>query len=466
MDALRVGVERGDYPEAVGREAAWLAARAAQLGSPGHRQEQQLSDGSWLLIEDRRTADGGMLGLRVDITEMKQQALALERAAAEAEAANRAKSEFLANISHEIRTPLHGILGLAEVLADDGLTETQRAKVAVIQQSGDLLLGLLNDMLDLAKIEAGKVELDAVEFCAISLVETTCATYRATAAGKGVGLEVVIDDALAGVWRGDQHRLRQVVANLVSNAVKFTDSGAVVVTAERDDEGLRLTVQDTGIGIAPDRLDQLFQKFVQAEASSTRRFGGTGLGLAISRQLAELMGGEITVASRPGVGSTFCLRIPLEAVAIDGRLPEARSSSLRPRGGVRILAAEDNATNQLILRSLLQPLEVDLTLVGNGREAIEAFTAGAFDLVLMDIQMPETDGLTAARAIRAIERQRRWRPTPILALSANAMAHQVAEYRAAGMNDTLSKPFRADRLYALLATYLDAEEELPAARVG
>jgi signal transduction histidine kinase/CheY-like chemotaxis protein len=457
IDALKVGVERGDYPEAVGREEEWLSDRQETLLHPRDRQEQQLSDGSWLMIEDRVTEDGGLIGLRVDITEMKRQAQELRRVAAEAEAANNAKSEFLANISHEIRTPLHGMLGMAQVLEREGLTDQQRQRLGVIRQSGEQLLALVNDLLDFSKIEAGMFEPDCIDFWLPGVLEAGCAPFAPLADDKGLALDVHIDPALHHHWRGDPMRLQQVVSNLVSNAVKFTQTGAVTVTAAHDHGALVLEVQDTGIGVSPERLGEIFHKFVQADASSARRFGGTGLGLAISRQLAELMGGQLTVASTVGVGSTFQLRLPLQAAAADPAPTPARPpvEPVRQGDAVRILAAEDNLTNQAILKALLGSLPVTVTLVGNGREAVEAYAAGAFDLVLMDIQMPVMDGVAATRAIRAHEREHGLAQTPIVALSANAMAHQIEDYRAAGINDVVSKPFEAHRLFEVIQQQLE-----------
>jgi signal transduction histidine kinase/CheY-like chemotaxis protein len=464
VDVLRIGIERGDYPDAVGREEDWLAERERQLLKGDARHEQRLADGRWLLIEDRRTVDGGMLGLRVDITDMKEQTLALARAVAAAEAANRAKSEFLANVSHEIRTPLHGILGMTQVLARDGaLTEDQQARVGLIRQSGHQLLELLNDLLDLAKIEAGKLTLQAVDFQPAAIAKAACAPFENLAADKGLALDLHLDALEGAVWMGDPLRLQQVLANLVSNAVKFTVQGRITVRAELNSAGeAEFRVTDTGIGIPQDRLAEVFEKFAQLESSKDRRFGGTGLGLALSRELAELMGGVLEAESAPGVGSVFRLRLPVtRAAAASLDLDEVRAGPAGPLN-VRILAAEDNATNQMILRALLEPLGAQLTLVGDGSEAIESYRAGGFDLVLMDIQMPVTDGVTATREIRSLE-QREGRPrTPIIALSANVMAHQVAEYRAVGMDAVVGKPFEAEALWSAVAELVLPDE--PGAR--
>jgi signal transduction histidine kinase/AmiR/NasT family two-component response regulator len=461
IDVLRVGVARGDYPDATGREEDWLRDREAQIFEAQARYEQRVSDGRWLMIEDRRLPDGGMLGLRVDITEMKRQALALAAAAEAAEAANRAKSEFLANISHEIRTPLHGILGLAQVLArDEDLDEAQRTRVGLIRRSGEALLALLNDLLDLAKIEAGKLSLQETEFRPAAVAEAACAPFEALAQDKGLTLDLDLGVLQDARWTGDPLRLQQVLANLASNAIKFTERGRVSVRARFEGRTTAVfEVADTGIGIPAHRLAEMFEKFAQGESAGDRRFGGTGLGLALSRQLAELMGGVLDAESALGEGSVFTLRMPVRLADPEGRGEDAQQAGPVAPMGVRILAAEDNAINQLILRALLEPLGAELVMVGDGAEAIETFRANRFDLILMDIQMPGTDGLAATRAIRRAEAAEARARTPIVALSANVMAHQTSEYRAAGMDAVVGKPYEAETLWAVIASLLTEPSE-------
>ena len=463
IDVLREGVARGDYPEAIGRETEWLIEREEQLMRTQSRYEQRLSDGRWLLVEDRPLPDGGILGLRVDVTEMKEQALALAAAAEDAQAASRAKSEFLANVSHEIRTPLHGILGMAQVLArDEGLDELQRSRVAVIRQSGQALLELLNDLLDLAKIEAGKLTLQEVAYEPATVVQAACAPFVALAEDKGLTLELDLAALEGAAWLGDPLRLQQVVANLVSNAIKFTAEGGVSVTARLVDGAAELCVADTGIGIPAGRLAEVFEKFAQVESAKDRRFGGTGLGLAVSRELAELLGGMLSAESTPGEGSVFTLRLPVS----DAQRPAVEQPSESydaPGEGVRILAAEDNPTNQLILRAILEPLGVEVTIAADGREAVDAFRTRPFDLILMDVQMPVTDGIRATEEIRRMEAEEGRAGIPIIALSANVMAHQTAEYLAVGMNAVVGKPFEAEALYAAIAEQLaGGEADAPA----
>jgi signal transduction histidine kinase len=367
----------------------------------------------------------------------------------QAQDASRAKSEFLANMSHEIRTPLNGVLGMAQVMSRHPLDAEQGKRLEVIREQGELLLHILNAVLDLSKIESGKLELERHPFDLAQEVRAACEAFANQARLKDLDFQVAIDDAAKGWWMGDDLRLRQVVNNLASNAVKFTSHGHVRVEIRLVEAGLRFEVRDTGIGVPAEKLDSLFEKFTQADGSTTRRFGGTGLGLAISRELVELMGGTLEASSAPGVGSTFSFTLPLErcAAAPAHQVPLDDSAVAEGGAGIRILAAEDNPTNQLILRALLEPLHVDLTLVENGVAAIEAFQMARFDLVLMDAQMPEMNGPEAAAEIRRIEAAEGRHRTPILALTANVMNHQLAAYMEAGMDGHVAKPIDAGKLF-------------------
>jgi PAS domain S-box-containing protein len=454
-------------------EAAWEAH--VREGAPYHPQYRVVRaddkeiwvDGSVRYLEDE-AGPLRMIGAIQNITHRKQAEKALVQAKEEAESATRAKSAFLATMSHEIRTPLNGVLGMTQAMAMGEVTDQQRERLEVIRQSGESLLAILNDVLDLSKIEAGKLELEQAEFDIGELARGAHATFAATAQAKGLTFELTVERAARGVYRGDSVRVRQILYNLVSNALKFTESGGVKVAVSRKAKLLSIAVTDTGIGVAPGKLSSLFQKFEQADASTTRRYGGTGLGLAICSDLVELMGGAIRADSKPGAGATFSVDLPLARVAASVAKPARPAAEHgEPTGGVsiRVLAAEDNGMNQLVLKTLLEQIGVEPVMVGNGREAVEAWARESWDLILMDVQMPEMDGPTATGVIRARERAEGRARTPIVALTANAMAHQVAEYLQSGMDDFVAKPIEAGRLYAVIQSALDkaAEQQATAA---
>jgi two-component system, sensor histidine kinase len=378
----------------------------------------------------------------------------LEEQRQAAEAANAAKSAFLATMSHEIRTPLNGVIGMAQAMARDPLPEAQRERLAVIHQGGETLLALLNDILDLSRVESGKLELedgvvDVAELCA-----SAEAMFTNLGAAKDISVEVEIEATARGYWRGDETRVRQIVGNLVSNAVKFTERGQVTIRLTRDVGELVLSVADTGPGIPAGSLATLFDKFVQVDASTTRRFGGSGLGLAICRELVTLMDGSINVRSQLGVGSTFTVRLPLVRAATPhpaAPQPASRpTSSAEQEPGLRVLAAEDNPMNRLVLKTLLGQLGIEVVLVEGGEEAVAAFRGADWDVVLMDVQMPGVDGPTATRRIRQLEAASGKPRTPVIALTANAMAHHREEYQQAGMDDLVAKPIQLPQLVAAL----------------
>jgi signal transduction histidine kinase len=383
----------------------------------------------------------------------------VEMAAAKAEAdeANQAKSDFLATMSHEIRTPLNGVLGMTQAMAMDRLSRAQRERLQVVRESGEALLTILNDVLDLSKIEAGKLELESIDFDLGEVVRGAAQAFTAVAGKKGLALNINMGGA-EGVYRGDPTRVRQILYNLISNALKFTDDGEIVIRAEAEDGRLRLIVSDTGEGIRADKLASLFAKFIQADASTTRRFGGTGLGLAICQQLAELMGGTIAVESRLGAGSTFTVTLgaPRVGEARDA-MPPVTPAPVQTRN-LRVLAAEDNAVNQLVLKTLLHHAGVEPVVVENGALALKAWEAEPWDLILMDVSMPVMDGPTATRCIRVREAAAGRARTPIIALTANAMAHQVADYLAAGMDGHVAKPIEAAKLFEALQMALAPAE--------
>jgi PAS domain S-box-containing protein len=404
-----------------------------------------------------------LTGAMQNITRRKKSEQALIAAKEEAESATRAKSAFLATMSHEIRTPLNGVLGMAQAMATGALDADQRQRLDVIRQSGESLLAILNDVLDLSKIEAGKLLLERTEFDLEETARGAMSAFAATAQAKGLSLTLKVQPAARGVYVGDSVRVRQILYNLISNGLKFTHRGGVRVTLSRRGKRLKLEVTDTGIGVAPEKLAGLFQKFEQADASTTRRYGGTGLGLAICRDLADLMDGTIRAESTPGQGATFTVELPLERTA------EAPQKAPQPAAGpaadvedgppIRVLAAEDNSMNQLVLRTLLGQIGIEPRIVGNGQEAVDAWASEPWDLILMDVQMPVVDGPTATGMIRARERAAGLARTPIVALTANAMAHQVAEYAQAGMDDFVAKPIEAARLFAAIEAALIARRK-------
>ena len=392
-----------------------------------------------------------------------------------ADAANVLKSQFLANMSHEIRTPLNGVLAMAEVMAMGRLDDPQRERLDVIRQSGGLLLAVLNDVLDLSKIEAGKLTLLVKDFDLEAVTAPARESFALMANQKGLNFDLQVADAARGHWRGDADRIGQVLGNLLSNALKFTLQGEVRAAFDVDaaTDALVLTVADTGIGIARDKQAQLFEKFTQADNSATRRFGGTGLGLAICRELTQMMGGAIWVDSREGKGSTFTVCFPLErGQSMGGELLEAATAPNEAQeGALRVLAAEDNTTNQQVLAAVMESLGIDIDIVPDGQAAVNAWRDCHYDLILMDIQMPVMDGIAAARAIRAAEAAEDRRRTPIVALTANALSHQVEEYLAAGMDDHVAKPIEIAKLYTSMSTVLNeaaqtARAETPAARAA
>jgi len=381
----------------------------------------------------------------------------LRAAQLRAEMASRSKSEFLANMSHEIRTPLNGVVGVADLLAAADLPKREREMAEIIKSSGQSLERLLSDVLDLARVEAGQMTIDPAPFQAGDLVRSVAGLSRLRADEKGLCLEAQVAPELEGWFMGDATRIRQILTNLVSNAVKFTDSGSVIITADAPKPGsIRLTVADTGVGFDATVKERLFGRFQQADGSITRRFGGTGLGLAISRQLASLMGGVLDCESQPGEGSRFWFEAAFEpANAPDASTEEAQAPALAQERPVRVLVVDDHATNRTVVRMMLEPLGVEAESAANGWEAVEKLRAERFDLVFMDMQMPVMDGLEATRVIRQEERISGRRRTPIIMLSANALPEHCEASLQAGADGHVSKPVTMSDLLAALNEALD-----------
>lgn len=370
----------------------------------------------------------------------------LQELAIQAQAANRAKSEFLATISHEIRTPLNGVLGMVQILERGSLDDLQRGRVSVIRASAQMLLGILNDVLDISKIEAGALSLSTAPFKLDAFAESLRRLYEPLAHEKGLGFSITLIDDDGQARMGDEVRLRQILSNLISNALKFTDEGHIRVEITSQGDEVRLAVHDTGVGIAPAHQAQVFEKFVQADGSHSRRAGGTGLGLSICRDLAGLMKGEIDLISAPGVGSTFTLRLPLPPTERPTTLPAVTPA---PRGP-RVLVVDDNPTNRMVLQSLLLDYGVAAQTAENGAEALQAWTDRAWDAILMDISMPVMDGLEATRRIREAERIQGRGHTPIIAVTASVLSHEMDAYLEAGMDAVVAKPVDADTLMEIL----------------
>ena len=431
----------------------WLDERVRSRQRGEAEWERELAHGMVVHIADRRTPDGGMVSIFHDVTAAERR---LAQAKENAEAANQAKSQFLATMSHEIRTPLNAVLGLNELMLHSPLDLQQRRHAELIGSSGRLLLALINDILDVSRIEAGQMQLTTAPFNVRPAAEGVVALMRERAVSKGLALRLEVAPHDDAPIEGDVIRIQQILFNLVGNAVKFTDQGVVqvdvaVVPGTGRAVTLKLEVSDTGIGIPESAMPTLFDRFTQADSTAMRRYGGSGLGLAITREIVQMMGGTIATTSTPGLGSRFTVTIPSRRVDRDAPPPDVAPAggAEAARPALRLLVAEDNDVNQILINALLTRMGHRVHLVANGRLAVEAVRRGDYDLVLMDLQMPEMDGMEATQAIRALGGA--FAALPIIAMTANAFDEDRQACLAAGMDDYVAKPIDVAQLADAIA---------------
>ncbi|HEY2138426.1 MAG TPA: PAS-domain containing protein [Xanthobacteraceae bacterium] len=464
-DIVRFLVKRGDFGHTDDPERLVREHNERVLGPAGCHYERRTPNGRYLEFDFMPIADGSILSVQRDITELKERADAAERARAEAEAANQSKSTFLATMSHEIRTPMNGVLGMMDVLERQGLDPKQRRSVATMRDSAQSLLRIIDDVLDFSKIEAGRLELEATAFSLSGLIDGVLSTFHSQAAAKGLTLDSDIDSGSDDVLVGDPTRVRQILFNLLGNALKFTERGGVRVRAGTVPLGgghtrVTLAVRDTGIGLDEEQRARLFRPFAQADSSTTRRFGGTGLGLSIVRRLAELMGGGVSVESTPDVGSEFTVTLTLQTAPADSPLKTllrpmtgADFAPARQGGGPRVLVVDDHPVNREVLVRQLDLLGIGCDTAEDGAEALAAWAPGRYAAVLADIHMPRMDGHELTRRIRASEATSGDR-TPVVAVTANALKGEEERCLAAGMDAYIAKPVNIDRLRTTLERWL------------
>jgi signal transduction histidine kinase/ActR/RegA family two-component response regulator len=427
---------------------AWAAERVRRHRQPGGSLRQiQLGDGTWLQVSERPTSKGGIVGVRTDIT-------ALKNALEQAEAANESKTRFLRNMSHEIRTPLNGIIGMIALARNQGLSPEADSLLKTADFSAQHLLSIVNEILDISRLEAGQVQRSDQNFSPESLLNSCASMLLANARENGTDLTWTLDDQVPDHLCADEGHIRQIMINLIANAIKFSKAGDVAVTMTGyglDGDGfmLRVVVTDTGIGIADSAKDRIFKEFSQADDSTSRRFGGTGLGLSICRRLIQLLGGSIGFDSTLGQGSVFWFEVPsrIRTPVPDDSVAALITYDQGPT--LRILIAEDNAINQQVIAKMLDQLGHDYDLAADGQEAVQAAGARQYDAILMDGQMPNLDGKQATRMIRAMDGPASL--VPIIVVTANAMAGDREDYLASGASDYVSKPLSLPKLAQALA---------------
>jgi signal transduction histidine kinase/DNA-binding response OmpR family regulator len=474
-DRIRYQVRRGEYGPIPEEDVEPLVMEiATRIRHPaGASYERRTANGRYVHFTYKTLEDGSLLGVYRDITELREreEALAIakeaaEQARAESDAANSAKSTFLATMSHEIRTPMNGVLGMIEVLERQGLSAGQQSTVTTMRESAQALLRIIDDVLDFSKIEAGKLNLEQTTFSLSALMDQVRLTFLPLAEAKGLAVTSAVDPGSHDALIGDPTRVRQILFNLVGNALKFTERGGIVLRASTAPLGgertrVAIVVQDTGVGLSEEERSRLFRPFSQADSSTTRRFGGTGLGLSIVRRLAELMDGSVTVASELGRGSTFTVELTLVAAPADSLLlglsrpaPAPAAASIAHDEQRKVLVVDDHPVNREVLIRQLAILGIDSDSAVDGEEALAMWQAGDYALVLADIHMPKLDGYELTHQIRAIEAQRGAARTPLVAVTANVMKGEEQRCLTIGMDAYLGKPISIDRLQATVQRWL------------
>ncbi|MAB14072.1 MAG: hypothetical protein CMI59_09225 [Parvibaculum sp.] len=463
LDATMAGV-RSVYPDIDDDDCRALSEEIVSTLESGKPVELQTSGGRIVKVTYRDLKDGRRVAVGADVTELRERERELQAARKAAEAASKAKTTFLANISHEIRTPLNAMLGMAQILGSAKLEDEQREQVAAILDSGQVLMAMLNDLLDLSKIEAGRFEIAPVEKDINVVIHRMMRIWTPRAQEKGISLTSSIDENVPLRLMFDPIRIRQCVSNLLSNAIKFTGKGEVGlrVSAQPLEESgmwrIAIAVSDTGIGMDEETIGRLFQPFSQADASIGQTYGGTGLGLAITRQLAELMGGEVTVVSTPGKGSLFTLTLVAEEVAMAAHPAEGEAGNGELatengwRDGLRVLIADDHPLNRKLVRLFLEPHGAIVTEISDGDEVLDALRKDEFDIVLLDAHMRRVDGIDAVREIRAAGEV--WSAIPTVILTADAMTGDRARYINAGADGYVAKPIDQRELAAEMSRVL------------